>query len=264
MESQEKRGIGLKNLKTLNIHNKIKIFKVDKNFKKLSQILKNNYYHIFFLGGQSSVIKSFKKLEFETFDSVIQPLKIILEFIRTQKNIKTKLMFAASSEMFGNQNKKKRISETSPKKPISQYGLSKCIGYEIIKSYREMFNLPVYSIILFNHESHLRRDGFVFKKIINYLKENKYKKKGKLILGNLNVIRDWGWAPEYMDIISKIMLLKKIDDYVLATGKSTSLKNVIKIFFKKQNLNYINYIKINKKNFRQHDIKENYANISKN
>ena len=59
------------------------------------------------------------------------------------------------------------------------------------------------------------------------------------------------------------MLLKKIDDYVLATGKSTSLKNVIKIFFKKQNLNYINYIKINKKNFRQHDIKENYANISK-
>ena len=71
----------------------------------MSQILKNNYYHIF-LGGQSSVIKSFKKLEFETFDSVIQPLKIILEFIRTQKNIKTKLMFMVSSEMFGNQNKK--------------------------------------------------------------------------------------------------------------------------------------------------------------
>ncbi len=259
--SRKKKGWS-KNLKILNIFNKVKIYKENNNYKNLNKILKKNYFHIFFLGGQSSVVKSFDNLEIETFDASITPLKIILEFIRNQKLKKTKLMFAASSEMYGD-HKKKKINENSPKKPISPYGLSKYIGYEIVKSYREMFDLPVYSIIFFNHESFLRGNEFVFKKISNFLKNKKYKKMEKLELGNLNVVRDWGWAPEYMRIVSKIMLRNKIEDYIVATGKSTTLKKVIKLFFSKYNLNYSDHIQINKKNFRKMEVKENYANISK-
>jgi GDPmannose 4,6-dehydratase len=124
-----------------------------------------------------------------------------------------------------------------------------------------MFDLPVFSIIFFNHESVLRDKNFVIKKVINYLKNKNYKKK--LELGNIDVKRDWGSSNEYMEIINRIMLSKKIDDYVLATGTTTKLRKIIDLLFKKYNLNYLNYIKINKKYIRKFDIKANYADISK-
>ena len=93
----------------------------------------------------STVLKTLLiKLEYQTFDSVIEPLKILLEFIRKQKK-KSKLIFSASSEIFG--ESKKRINENTEKKPSSPYGLSKLIGLELVKSYRETFKLPVFSII---------------------------------------------------------------------------------------------------------------------
>lgn len=124
-----------------------------------------------------------------------------------------------------------------------------------------MFNIPVFSIIFFNHESNLRSKEFVFKKISDYLKKSNYKKK--LIIGNINVKRDWGWSPEYMAIVFKIMKSRYIDDYILATGLTTDLKSIIKLFFKKYNLNYKKYIKVSKKFYRSNEIKKNYANISK-
>ncbi len=171
-------------------------------------------------------------------------------------------MFSASSEIFGS-NYKNKLKISTTKKPLSPYGLSKLIGFEIVKSYREMFNLPFFSIIFFNHESSLRGDDYVIKKISNYLKDKKFKKNQKLKLGNIDVIRDWGWAPEYMEILSKIMSGKNIDDYIIATGKSASLKKIIKIFFKKYNLNYKKFIIIKKNYIRKFEVKENYADIRK-
>lgn len=249
-----------RNLKKLGILNKLKIFKLDKKYKNLNKILLNNYTYIFFLGGQSSVIASYKKLEQETYDSQILPLQTILENLRTKKICKTKLMFSSSSEIFG-YHKKKKLNEESLKKPLSPYALSKLIGYEIVKSYREMFDLDVFTIIFFNHESALRSDDFIFKKLLNYIKTKNFSKK--LELGNIDVIRDWGSSEEYMKIIIKIMENKKIEDYILATGFSIKLRKIIEYFFKKKNLDYKKYIKINKKFFRAHEIKENYANIDK-
>lgn len=255
-----KKGKWDKNLKYLNIKDKIKIFKINKNFNNLHSILKNYYKYIIHLGGQSSVIKSYSKLEQETFESQILPLQIFLEKLKNQKKNKTKFMFSSSSEIFGYQ-KKVRLNEKSMKIPQSPYALSKLIGYEIIKSYREMFNLKVFSIIFFNHESYLRDDNFVFKKISNYLIRENYKKK--IELGNIDVIRDWGSSEEYMKIVLDIMGQKKIDDYVLATGNSIRLKDVIKYFFKNKGLDYKKFIKIKKKYLRKYEIKENYSDISK-
>ena len=248
------------NLKSKKIINKIKVFKLNYKLSNLKKILSRNYNYIFFFGAQNSPVKSFDQLERNTFSSHIEPLKIILEFIRKQKLSKSKLLFASSGEIFGYQGNKK-LNEKSEKKPLSPYGLTKLIGYEIVKSYREMFNIPVFSIIFFNHESNLRLKEFVFKKISDYLQKSNYKKK--LVIGNINVKRDWGWSPEYMRIVSKIMKSKNVDDYILATGLTTNLKSIIKLFFKKYNLDYKKYIKVSKKFYRTNEIKENYANISK-
>ena len=258
--TSRQKGDWANNVKYLNISNKIRVYRTDKKFNNLNKILSNNYDYIFFLGGQSSVIKSYGKLEHETYDSQIIPISIILEFIRLQKKRKSKFMYSASSEIFGYQ-KKKKLNEKSKKNPQSPYGLSKLIGYEIVKSYREMFNLPVFTIIFFNHESILRNKDFIFRKVINYLKRRDFSKK--INLGNLNIIRDWGSSEEYMQIIYKIIKHKKIEDYVLATGHSSKLREIIRLFFLKFNLNYKNYIKIDKKLFRKFDIRENYANIKK-
>jgi len=255
-----KKGGWDKNLKYLDIKDKIKIFKINKNFNNLNSILKNHYKYIIHLGGQSSVIRSYSELEQETFESQILPLQIFLEKLRNQKKNKTKFMFSSSSEIFGYQQKV-RLNEKSLKIPQSPYALSKLIGYEIVKSYREMFNLKVFSIIFFNHESILRNDNFIFKKISNYLMKENFKKK--LELGNIDVIRDWGSSDEYMKIVFNIMKKNRVDDYVLATGNSIKLKEVIKYFFQYKGLNYKKFIEINKKYFRKYEVKQNYADISK-
>jgi len=249
-----------KNLKLLMIEKRIKIFKINHQFNKIKKILKNNYKYIFFLGGQSSVIKSYSELEYETYISQIQPLKIILEQLRNQKKNNTKLLFSSSSEIYGEQ-KNKKLNELSLKQPQSPYGLSKLIGYELIKSYREMFNIKCFSIIFFNHESILRNDNFIFKKISNYIKEGNFSQK--LQIGRLDVIRNWGSSEEYMNILSQIMKNNKVEDYVLATRNSTSLRDVVKLFFKKKGINYKKKIKINKNLFRKYEIKANYADVRK-
>ena len=126
-----------------------------------------------------------------------------------------------------------------------------------------MYKLPICTAILFNHESHLRAEQFIFKKIINNLEKIKINKKNKLRVGNINIKRDWGWAPEYMNVCHKILNSKKIDDYIIATGKTISLKKIIILFFKKFNLNWKKYTIIDKNNFRNFEIKENYADITK-
>ena len=249
------------NLKKLNILKSINII-IIKNFNnefQIQKLLKKNFDQIYFLGGQQSVIDSFSKKEYQSYESNIVPVKSILEYIRKSKK-KSKFLFAASSEMYG--YNKKKISEKSPTNAYSPYGLSKIACFEFIKSYRMMFNLPVFSIIFFNHESPLRRENYVFKKIIKGAKNIKDGKQKKIILGNINVKRDWGWVPEFMNVVYKVMKKKEINDYVLATGKTSSLKDVINLAFKIHKLNWKKHVSFNKKNFRKNEIPENYADIS--
>ena len=251
-----------KNLIKSNLINKLKLFILkDLKEKNFLPVLRKYYDEIYFLGGQSNVKKSYY-LQEETYKSQIEPVKIILEFIRKQKK-KSKFLFAASSDMYGQKKTKKKVKEVDDKSPISPYAMSKLICFEIIKTYRNMFNLPVCSAILFNHESKYRNKDYVFPKILRMVERISKNKKLKIQLGNINIKRDWGWAPEYMYGCYKIINSKNIEDYNIATGSSTSLKNVISLAFKEKNLNYKNYLKIDKKFIRQFEISENYADISK-
>ena len=252
-----------KNLKALNLLTKVNLYILPKlNELKIYQLLKKNFNEIYFLGGQSSVIDSFLK-RVETYESQISPLKVILDYIVQQKGAKSKFLYAGSSEIYGNANYNKKLTEDDKKKPVSPYGLSKLIGYEIIKSYRTMFNIPVCTAILFNHESPLRPEKFVFKKIINSVEKVRKNNKARLRMGNIEVKRDWGWGPEYMTGCHKILNSKKIDDYIIATGKTIALKKIIEECFKKYDLNWKKYTIIEKQKYRKFEIKENYSSIKK-
>ena len=125
--------------------------------------------------------------------------------------------------------------------------MAKLIGYEIVKSYRSIYKIPVCTAILFNHESSLRNKDFVFKKIIDSVKKIKEDRKLRLRVGDINIKRDWGWGPEYMIGCHKILNSKKLDDYIIATGKTVSIKEIIKFSFKKFNMNWKDYTLIEKK-----------------
>ena len=252
-----------KNLDKLRVKEKIRKYLIkNNNEQKILNILKKNFEEIYFLGGQSSVKESFSLVD-ETYESQIKPVKIILNYIYNQKKKKTKFLYAASSEIFGQKTNKKKLTENDTKEPISPYALSKLISYEIIREYRNSHKLPVCSAILFNHESNLRDKSYVLKKIANAIKQIKLDKKKKIKLGNINIKRDWGWSEDFMNACNLILTKNKIDDYIIATGKTTSLKKVLQMGLKNQKYSWRNYVNIDKKLFRKFDIKENYASISK-
>ncbi len=257
------RSKKLINLKILGIKNKINIKYLNINCTSDVFLFLKKYIadEIYFFSGQSSVFNSYSKFE-ETFSSNVDNFVNVLEAIRILKR-KTKIFYACSSEVFGYvQNKK--FNENSQHNPLSAYALSKSISFDIAKSYRLMFGVNVCCGILFNHESILRNDNYVIKKISNYIKKIFHHKKKKLILGNLNISRDWGWAPEYVEIIWRILNNKKeetLKDYIIATGYTTSLRKVLELFFKKFNLNWKNFVLSDKSFVRPKDIIENKANI---
>ena len=250
----------LNNLQKLSILNKASIYTLKKfTEKKIIAILKKRFDTIYFFGVKSKINQSFANDKIATGSNVV-PVKIILEFIRNHQKT-AKFLFASSGEIFGNQGFKK-LNENSEKMPLSPYGLSKLMCFEMIKSYREMFKLKVCSLIFFNHESCLRDNAFVVSKIIKNLISIKKNKKGIVNLGNINTMRDWGWAPEYMKIVTQITKKNKFDDYVIATGKTVSIKRMVYETCKQLG---IKVPKIKSKNQfkRKFDIKKNFSNINK-
>jgi GDPmannose 4,6-dehydratase len=249
------------NLNKLNILKKIKIQKLSiLDYKIIFNFLKKTFFHeIYYLAGQSSVVDSYKKFD-ETVDSNVIGIKNILEACRVLE-VKSKIFYASSGEIFGEGKDKKKFNENSSHHPNSPYALSKSIGMELVKSYREMFNMNCCSGILFNHESNLRTKKFILKKITLGLIDIVKKKNKKIKLGNLNIHRDWGWAPEYVEAMWKILnSKKKLKDYIISTGESTSIKKILFTSFRKFNLNWKNYIIQEKYLKRNFDIKINRSN----
>ena len=246
-----------KNFHKLKILNKIKIIKFDiYNQTKIEQLIKKtNCSNIYYFAGQSSLQKSFVKI-IETFKSHNLPLYNILYSVM-KLNKKIKIFNACSGLIY--EQKVKLITENSKINPNSPYGFSKLVSYLMVKYFRENHGLWCCSGLFFNHESELRPNYYVIKKITNYLKK---KNKQILELGNINTSKDWGWAPEYMKIVYKILQKKNPKDLIIATGKVYSLKNVLKIAFLKKNLDWKKFVKIKKNLFRRHDIIINKIDIS--
>ncbi len=266
-------------LNKLKIKNKIIFKKINiENQREINKIL-NDYKinEIYNLAAQSYVFGSFFNPIQTANITAIGTLRI-LEAIR-KKNLKIKFYQASSSEMFGN-TKTKKQSENSNFDPQSPYAISKLFAHFLTKNYRKSYGIFAVSGILFNHESPLRSDEFVTKKIINGLIKIKNKKQNYIELGNINAKRDWGYSKEYVEQMWKMLQLRKPNDFVIATGKSYSIKEFINIctkYLKIQTrwvgsgvkLKLVNLenkkviIKINKKFFRPSEVNHTEGNISK-
>ena len=185
---------------------------------------------IYNFAAQSHVAVSFEIPEYTTNTDAMGTLRILEAILKINKKIK--FYQAGSSEMFG---KVMQIPQTekTPFYPRSPYGVAKLYSHWITINYRESYNLFASNGILFNHESPLRGETFVTKKIVQGLCRIKFGKQKKLYLGNLYSKRDWGHAEDYVEAIWKILQVKKPDDFVICTGKQYTIKNFLDITAKK-------------------------------
>ena len=194
---------------------------IDSIYRLLTKYKFNEIYN---LAAQSFVKTSFTT-PISTSNVTALGVLRILEMIRCVSP-NTKFYQASSSEMFGNVNSKSQ-NEITPFYPRSPYAISKVFGHYITRNYRESYKIFACSGILFNHESPLRGEEFVTRKITKQLCEIKIGSRKCLELGNLYAKRDWGYAKDYVEAMWKMLQQKKPDDYVIATNKAFSVKNFV-------------------------------------
>jgi GDPmannose 4,6-dehydratase len=196
----------------------------------LNIIKKINPNEIYNLAAQSHVAVSFESPEYTANCDALGSLRI-LEIIKSV-NPKIKFYQASTSELFGNV-KKYPQSEKTQFKPQSPYAAAKLYSYWITKIYREAYGIFASNGILFNHESPRRGETFVTKKITMAIANIVKKKQKILYLGNIDALRDWGHAKDYVESMWKILNSKKPDDFVISTGKTYSVRKFVEIAFNK-------------------------------
>lgn len=215
---------------------------------------------VYNFAGQSSVGLSFKHPR-ETIQSIFQTALNILEGVRQLKK-ECRVFNSCSAECFGELSGSIATEETSFN-PLSPYAVAKESSYWLFKNYRESFGLYSCSGILFNHESPLRQDQFVSKKIIRGALDIAEGKQDKLCLGNIDISRDWGWAPEYVEGMWLALQQENADEYIFATGKTCSLRDFVRLAFSELGLNYEEHVIVNASLKRPQEIVANYANPKK-
>ena len=185
---------------------------------------------IYNLAAQSHVKVSFEIPDYTAQVDALGTLRF-LDAIRETGLNKTKLYQASTSELYGKVQEVPQ-SETTPFYPRSPYAVAKMYAYWIIVNYREAYNIYASNGILFNHESPRRGETFVTRKITRAASSIILGLQDKLVLGNLNAKRDWGYAPEYCEGMWRILQQEKAEDFVLATGETTTVRDFVDITFK--------------------------------
>jgi len=260
--SRNAHSSSFSNLKKLDIHDKIEIisssiYDFRSVIKVISDYQPNEIYN---LAGQSSVALSFD-MPFETFESISIANLNLLEVIRMLK-IPVKLYNAGSGDCFGNSSGHP-ATETTPFNPRSPYGVSKAAAFWQVANYREAYDIFACTGILFNHESYLRPDHFVTRKIVKSACRIARGSSETLSLGNITIERDWGWAPEYVSAMWLMLQQDRPDDYIIATGHSFSLKGFIDAVFSHLSLDWQEHVRIDKKFMRPTDIQTIRADPTK-
>jgi GDPmannose 4,6-dehydratase len=205
---------------------------------------------VYNLGAQSHVRVSFDMPEYTTNVTALGVTRL-LEIVR-RSNHKARIYQASSSEMFG--SAKPPQGEETPFFPRSPYACSKLYAYWMMKNYREGYGLFAANGILFNHESPRRGETFVTRKITYSIARLLTKKDRHLYLGNLESKRDWGYAPEYVEAMWRILQQDQADDFVIGTGESHSVQEFLDQAFAYVDLKVDEFVKIDPSYFRPTEV----------
>jgi len=216
----------------------------------------NEVYH---LGAQSHVRVSFDMPEYTGNVTALGTTRI-LEAIRRSGNT-IKFYQASSSEMFGASNPPQ--NEDTPFRPRSPYACAKVYAYWMVVNYRQGYHMFASNGILFNHESPRRGETFVSRKITRAVAAILAEKQNFLYLGNLDAKRDWGYTPEYVEFMHKMLQNNKPEDFVIGTGDSHSVKEFVKEAFSYINLDWKKYVKIDPRYFRPTEVEELIADSAR-
>jgi len=256
--TRSKNSLNTSGLSYLGVNDLIVIEELDiLNQLKLRNLINNfNPTEIYHLASQTSVSNS-ELMPFDTISYNINSTLNLLEAVRNKTN-RIKLLNSSSSEIYG-PNAKVPITESSNFNPQNIYAISKCTSHRIVDYYRLNYNLFACNAILFNHESYLRKENFFIKKLIKGAINLKLKKIDFLELGNLSIKRDFGFAPEYVLAIWLIMQNNYPDNFIVSSGKSYSLENIVNFVFEKLDLPK-NLIKLSPTLTRKNEIDDIYGN----
>jgi GDPmannose 4,6-dehydratase len=260
--SRDAQMSSFKNLTRLGIREQIKLESVALNdFRSVLQVLtKIEPDEVYNLAGQTSVGLSFEQ-PVETLESIATGTLNLLEAIRFRGKA-IKFYNASSSECFGDTGGV-AADENTPFRPRSPYAVAKAAAFWQVANYREAYSLFACSGILFNHESPLRPERFVTQKIISTVRRIAAGSQEKLLLGNIDIQRDWGWAPEYVEAMYLMLQQEQPDDYVIATGSSQKLADFVASAFAEFDLDWQEYVISDQSLLRPTDIALGKGNPAK-
>jgi len=260
--SRDAQMSSFRNLDRLGIRKDVQLASVALNdFRSVLQVLfKVQPDEIYNLAGQSSVSLSFEQ-PVETQESIYLGTLNLLEAIRfTGKPIK--LYNASSSESFGDLGGEAATEETAFR-PRSPYAVAKAAAFWQVSNYREAYHIFACSGILFNHESPLRPERFVTQKIVRSALHIAQGKQKLLQLGNIEIQRDWGWAPEYVEAMYRMLQQESPEDYVIATGETRKLQDFVAAAFEAVGLYWREHTTIDRTLFRPTEIMIGRGDASK-
>jgi GDPmannose 4,6-dehydratase len=260
--SRDAQIASFSSLSRLGIRDQIKIESMGTHdFRSVLHVLRDvEPDEIYNLAGQTSVGLSFNQ-PVETLDSIIAGTLNLLESIRFLGR-PTRLYSAGSGECYGDTGPDGAV-EDDPFRPRSPYAVAKATTFWLVANYREAYRLHASTGILFNHESPIRAQRFVTRKIVATACRISKGSKERLTLGNLRIRRDWGWAPEYVEAMWKIIQRETPEDFVIATGVSHSLEDFVREAFAAVQLDWRDYTDVSNTLYRPTDILEGKGNPAK-
>jgi len=250
------------NLTVLNIHEHVQTTSMAINdFRSVLNVVQRfKPDEIYNLAGQTSVGLSFEQ-PVEAMESIAQGTLNMLEVMRFVDR-PIRFYNAGSSECFG-ETGTQAADESTSFRPRSPYAVAKASAHWLVQNYREAYGLYACTGVLFNHESPLRPERFVTQKIVRAAARISQGKAKSLQLGNIEIWRDWGWAPDYVDAMWRMLQQEQADDFVIATGHTNSLGYFVELAFAHFCLNWQDHVRVESNLFRPSDIRLSCANPHK-
>ncbi len=252
----------LTGLRAVGVEHRIRLLSADPTDARsvLSVFRTARPEEVYNLAGQNSVGLSFEQPA-ETYDSIVRASLNILEIVRFSWP-GVRLFNAASGECFGDLGSRK-ADERTPFHPRSPYGVAKAAAFWMAVNYREAYGVKVSSGILFNHESPLRPERYVTRKVVAAAARIAAGSRETLRLGHLGIRRDWGWAPDYADAMWRMLQQRRPSDFVIATGRSVPLREFVALAFAAFGLDWKRHVRVDPALYRPSDIASNGGNAAR-